>query len=93
MVDDLRKILDTPHEGSIRNYLYRAKKQGLVENIHYGIWSVTGREPNLYELACKLHKKAYISFETVLKKEGVIFQHYGSTIFLAGSQSIEKEAL
>jgi hypothetical protein len=37
-----------------------------------------------------LQKNSYISFETVLKKEAIIFQHYGDTLFLASERSETK---
>jgi len=41
---------------------------------------------NPKELAASLYTPSYISFETVLRETGVIFQHY-ETIFLAGPWS------
>lgn len=40
------------------------------------------------ELGAKIYTPSYIGFETVLRKEGVIFQHYG-TIFVASYLSRE----
>jgi len=91
-VDDLKKILDTTNSASIRNYLSRAKEKWLVEQVYYGIWKLVDRDIDIFELACKLNKKSYISFETVLKKHWAIFQYY-ETIFLASDKSIEKIAL
>ncbi len=36
-----------------------------------------------FELATKIFTPSYISFETVLSKAGIIFQFYGSAIFIA----------
>ena len=41
---------------------------------------------NRYELATKIFVPAYVSFETVLAKEGVVFQSYGQ-IFVASYQT------
>lgn len=91
-VDDLKIILDTTNEATIRNYLSRAKSKWLVENIYYGVWKLTDKDADIFEIACKLIKNSYISFETVLKKEWVIFQFYWDTVFLASDKSIEKVA-
>ena len=91
-VDDLKKILDTTNPATIRNYLSRAKEKGLVEPVYYGIWKLVDKEVDVFELACKLNKKSYVSFETVLKKYWVIFQYY-DTIFLASDKSVDKVAL
>lgn len=92
-VNDLKKILDTSNEGTIRNYLSRAKEKWLMESVYYGVWKLVGRDVNMYELWCKIHRNSYISFETVLKKEGVIFQYYGDIIFMASDKSRERVAL
>lgn len=91
-VEDLKKILDTSNPATIRNYLSRAKEKWLVEQVYYGIWKLTDKDLDIFELACKINKKSYISFETVLKKHWAIFQYY-ETIFLASDKSIEKTAL
>ncbi len=88
---DLKKILETENEWTIRNYLSGVGKQDILIHLYYGIWGF--KDFNIYEFACKLNRKSYISFETVLKKEGVIFQYYGDTVFLASDKSKEKIAL
>ncbi len=45
---------------------------------------------NIFETATKIYSPAYISFETILRNEGVIFQHY-ETIFVASYLSREIE--
>lgn len=89
-VNDLKNILDTSNEASIRNYLSNAWKKKVLYKLFYWIWGF--KNYNLYELACKINKISYISLETVLKKEWVIFQHYWDKIFLVSDKSIEKQA-
>jgi len=62
-----------------------------MEKVYYGIWKLIDRDLDIFELACKINKTSYISFETVLKMHGAIFQYYES-IFLASDKSIEKIA-
>ena len=45
---------------------------------------------NLKELAVKIYSPSYISFETALRKAGIIFQHYES-IFVATKWPKEKK--
>lgn len=92
-IKDLQKILKANSLQTIRTYTLRAKKKWILENIYYGLWKLIWRETDLFELACKIHKNSYISFETVLKKEWVIFQHYWENIFLASDKSLEKQAV
>jgi len=91
-IDDLKMILDTTNSATIRNYLSRAKEKWLVKQVFYWVWKLVDKELDLLELACKINKNSYISFETVLKKYWAIFQYY-DTIFLASNKSIEKKAL
>ncbi len=62
-----------------RKIFYYVKKNKILR-LRKGIYGKEGFEP--LELANKIYIPSYISFETVLKKEGVIFQE-SSTIFLA----------
>jgi predicted transcriptional regulator of viral defense system len=45
---------------------------------------------NKFEIATKIYKPSYISFETVLSQSGVIFQYY-SQIFVASYLTREIE--
>ncbi len=89
-INDLKKVLDTNNENTIRNYLSRAKNKWLVENIYYWIWKLVGRNIDIFQIATKIKKKSYISFETALKQKWVIFQHYWNTIFLASDNKWQK---
>ncbi len=86
-IDDLKQILQTKNEQTIRNYLSRAKKKWLVENLYYWIWKIPWRKEDIFYLATKIKKKSYISFESVLKKHWVIFQYYWDDIFLASDNT------
>jgi len=89
--EDLKLILDTNNENTIRNFFYRAQKKWLLENIYYWIRKLVDKDINIFEFASKVKKNSYISFETVLKKEWIIFQYYGNTIFLASDNTWEKK--
>lgn len=53
---------------------------GKLKRLRQGVYAKI--EYNPFELANKLYKPSYISFETVLARGGVVFQYY-ETIFLA----------
>ncbi|OGC25283.1 hypothetical protein A2291_03705 [candidate division WOR-1 bacterium RIFOXYB2_FULL_42_35] len=57
-------------------------KQGALTRLTRGVFSKE-KNYNPKELATSLYTPSYISFETVLREVGVIFQHY-DTIFVAG---------
>jgi len=65
----------------VRKKLYRYLKSGKIKSIRKGIYA-KDKNYNKYELASKIFTPAYVSFETVLAKAGVIFQFY-SQIFVA----------
>ncbi|MFH1222910.1 MAG: hypothetical protein V1647_01035 [Pseudomonadota bacterium] len=62
-------------------------KQGLLHPIRKGIYA-KNKDYEPYELAIKLFTPSYISLETVLSKEGVIFQSYNK-IFLASYKTAQ----
>lgn len=59
-------------------------KKGQLKNIRKGFYAK--EDYNILEFANKIRKPSYISFQTVLKDEGVVFQETG-TIFLASYSS------
>lgn len=65
---------------------YYVKRGGLIR-VRNGVY-VKDKSYNLRELATSIYIPSYISFETVLRDEGVIFQHYDS-IFAAGDRPRE----
>lgn len=74
-----------------KNLLYvqiaRAKEKGLLKNIQRGLYTIPDLEVNKFELATSLQKNSYLSFETVLAKEGIINQWHGSYALAAKRQT------
>ncbi|PIR03367.1 MAG: hypothetical protein COV60_00670 [Candidatus Magasanikbacteria bacterium CG11_big_fil_rev_8_21_14_0_20_43_7] len=64
-------------------------KQGSLIRLSRGIFA-KNKEYDLKELATSMYTPSYISFETVLREAGVIFQHYDA-IFVAGPYSMTKK--
>lgn len=60
--------------------------KGEILRLRKGIYAKTEYDP--LEAAVKIYSPSYISFETTLRKEGLIFQHY-ETIFVASYLSRE----
>lgn len=67
---------------------YYVKNESLIR-LRKGFFAKSNQY-NKKELATKIYKPSYISFETVLKEEGLIFQFY-ETIFVASYLSREIE--
>lgn len=88
-VDDLKKILDTTNEGSIRNYLSRAWKKEILKSVYGWIWVF--KKYDEFELASKLKDTSYISLETALQKYWIIFQDYSHIITSVSNNSITKQ--
>ncbi|MEA2065158.1 MAG: hypothetical protein U9O66_02580 [Patescibacteria group bacterium] len=66
----------------------RALKKGYLKHIRRGLYSLDKMEIDKLELAGKLKKNSYISFETVLLKNGIINQWY-STYFSASDRQAD----
>lgn len=62
-------------------------KKGELYHIRRGLYAKDKNYDRL-ELATKIFTPAYVSFETILRQEGIIFQYY-STIFVASYQTKE----
>lgn len=60
----------------VTNRLKKYVKVGKLIRVRRGLY-VKDKNYNKYELANKILKPSYISFETVLKDVGMIFQYYG----------------
>lgn len=56
-------------------------RQGILIRLTRGVFS-KNKNYDLKELAASLYTPSYVSFETVLREAGIIFQHYDS-IFVA----------
>lgn len=65
----------------VKRRAYRYVKSGKLYAVRRGIYT-KDKNYDRFELATKIYTPSYISMETVLLKEGVIFQHYGQ-IFIA----------
>lgn len=67
-------------------------KSGKLNKIKRGLYSIEGREVNKLELANRLRTPSFVSFESVLHKEGLIFQ-WDQRITVAAQVSREIEVL
>lgn len=67
-------------EDAARKRISYYVKKGELKKVRRGFYVKDGYDP--LELATKIYTPSYISFETVLAKEGVVFQYYNQ-IFVA----------
>ena len=79
-IDEIAQLSHNVSNKSLLYSLYYFTKTNQIKRLHHGIYSKINYNP--LELANKVYKPSYISLETVLFKNGVIFQTY-QTIFLA----------
>ena len=85
---DAALLLWIDNKNTLKKIFERALKQKIFINIQK--WLYAFESFDIFELAVKLRKNSYISFETVLKKEWIIFQDYWNNIFLASDNSAIK---
>ncbi len=79
-VKEVALIWQESNPANVKAYLKYYTDKGDLIRLRRGIYAKTKFDE--YEAATKIYTPAYISFETVLRNEGVIFQHY-ETIFAA----------
>jgi len=82
---DLMLFWGIENKNVLKTTIFRAVEKGYLKHLRRGLYSLKGVEVDILELACKLKKNSYVSFETVLLQEGVINQWY-DTYFLASDR-------
>lgn len=75
-VKELSIIFPKINYQSLKDRLSYAVETNKLIHLRKGIYAKTNFKP--YELANKIYTPSYISLETVLKNEGIIFQEYKS---------------
>ena len=85
---DLALIWEETHGNNLKAKISYYVKRGVLIRLTRGVFSRDNKyDPK--ELATSIYTPSYISFETVLREAGLIFQHYDS-IFVAGPWPIKK---
>lgn len=79
---DLALIWEETNPDNLKAKIAYYVKRGTLTRLTRGVFA-KNKNYSPKELAASLYTPSYISFETVLRQAGVIFQHY-DTIFLAG---------
>jgi len=87
-LDEISQLLPDIEYKKLKDRLYYFTKVAKVTRPRHGVYAK--KDYNPLELANKLYKPSYISFETVLAKGGVVFQYY-ETIFVASYLTREIE--
>lgn len=77
-------------DNAIRVRLNSYVRSGKLIRVHRGIYA-KDKNYNRFELATRIYTPSYISFETVLTRNGINFQYYGN-IFVATYVTREIEA-
>ena len=87
---EIAQLLEETNKDALKSKINYYLKKGVLKKARRGIY--VKPEYNIFELATKIYTPSYISLETVLEKEGIIFQHY-ETIFVCSylSRQIEVE--
>lgn len=88
-VSDFQILLWLDNIETVKSIIKRLKKSWIIFNICRWIWTL--KDYDTFELASKIKKKSYISMESVLQKEAVIFQDYSNTVTLISNNSLEKK--
>ncbi|MBI2415646.1 MAG: hypothetical protein HYV33_03230 [Candidatus Kerfeldbacteria bacterium] len=79
---DLALIWGETHQNNLKAKVAYYVKRGTLIRLTRGIFA-KDKNYNPKELATSIYTPSYVSFETVLRETGIIFQHY-DTIFVVG---------
>lgn len=86
-VKEIAFITEEKNSKNMKAKLSYYTKKGKLRRVRKGIYAIDEKY-NKDELATKIYIPSYISFETVLSREGVVFQ-YDSSIYVASYLSRE----
>lgn len=89
-LDDLQKIWLVENRAYLRLIVSRLCKKNEIARVSRSLYALN-KEYDLFELANKIKVPSYVSLETVLQKEGVVFQDYERTIFSISNNSLTKK--
>ncbi len=84
---EIALILGVTDDDNLKSRINYFVKKGDLISIRRGIYAKNA-EYNRFEFATKIYTPSYISLETVLQKEGVVFQNY-EEIFVISYQTRE----
>lgn len=79
---DIALIWQDTNQTNLKAKIAYYVKQGVLIRLTRGVFA-KDKNYNSRELAASIYTPSYISFETVLRDAGIVFQHY-ETIFVAG---------
>lgn len=88
-IKDIALIWEETNTVNLLSKIKYYAKQGLLIRLTRGVFA-KDKNYNPKELATSLYTPSYISFETVLREAGIIFQHHDS-IFVAGPYPTTKK--
>lgn len=86
---DIALIWEETNTAHLLSKIKYYAKQGSLIRLTRGVFAKSS-EYDVKELATSLYTPSYISFETVLREAGIIFQHH-DTVFVAGPYPITKK--
>ena len=88
-INDLALIWGKNDKKDLYATVFYYVKTKVLIRLSGGLFTLS-KNYNVKELGVRIYTPSYISFETVLRESGAIFQHY-ENIFLAGRWSIKKD--
>jgi predicted transcriptional regulator of viral defense system len=88
-IKELAMVWRMTNANNLKSKIKYYLDQGELFRVRRGVYA-TEKDYNLFEAANKIYSPSYVSFETILQLEGVIFQ-YSEQVFLAASLSRQIE--
>lgn len=89
-VDDLRLLWGVENSAYLKTVIFRLVKRKVLIRIIRGLYGLD-QEYNRFELANKIKIPSYVSLETVLSEENIIFRPREKTITSVSTNTISKQ--
>lgn len=88
-IKDIALIWEETNTVNLLSKIKYYAKEGSLIRLTRGVFA-KNKEYEVKELAASIYTPSYVSFETVLREAGIIFQHYDAT-FVAGPYPMTKK--
>lgn len=87
-VSEIGLLWQEANRSNLKSKIHYYCRTGVLISLRRGIYALTGRSYDRFELANRIFVPSYVSLETVLLAAGIVFQH-SETVFSVSYQTRE----
>jgi len=88
-INDLRLLWQIKNKNYLKTVINRLLKRKELFRLKRGVYVLDNNQYNPIEASNKIRTNSYVSLETVLQKEGIIFQDYSNSIYAVSDNTLK----